>query len=66
LLYCFQGTAIMVFYFSKWNVPIFLRLVIYIILFFQSLGAILLAVVGVVDVWADSRKLSSTEQDTET
>lgn len=66
LIYCFQGTAIMVFYFSKWNVPVFLRIVIYIIFFFQSLGAIFLAVVGVIDVWADSRKLSSTEQDTET
>ncbi len=66
LIYCFQGTAIMVFYFSKWNVPVFLRTVIYIILFLQSLGAIFLAVVGVVDVWADSRKLNSTEQDTET
>ncbi len=66
LIYCFQGTAIMVFYFSKWNVPVFLRTVIYIIFFFQSIGAILLAVIGVVDVWADVRKLSSTEQNTET
>lgn len=66
LIYCFQGTAVMVFYFSKWNVPVLLRTFIYIIFFFQSFGAIFLAVVGVVDVWADVRKLSSTEQDTET
>lgn len=66
LIYCFQGTAIMVFYFRKWKVPVLLRFFIYIIFFFQSLGAIFLAVVGVVDVWADSRKLRSTEQDTDT
>lgn len=66
LLYCFQGTAIMVFYFSKWNVPVFLRTIIYFIFFFQSFGAILLAVIGVIDVWADTRKLNSTEQETDT
>lgn len=58
LIYCFQGTAIMVFYFRKWNVPVFLRTVIYIIFLFQSFGAIFLAVVGVIDVWADIRKLT--------
>jgi uncharacterized protein YybS (DUF2232 family) len=66
LLYCFQGTAIMVFYFSKWNVPVFLRAIVYIIFFFQSFGAIFLAVIGVIDVWADTRKLNSTEQETDT
>ncbi len=61
LIYCFQGTAIMVFYFNKWKVPVFLRTVIYIIFFFQSFGAILLAAVGVIDVWADVRKLTPAD-----
>jgi uncharacterized protein YybS (DUF2232 family) len=63
LLYCFQGIAIMLFFFYKWSVPVFLRSVIYIILFFQSFGAVFLAVLGVVDVWTDMRRLNSTEQE---
>ncbi len=65
LLYCFQGTAIMIFYFYKWSVPVLLRTIIYLILFFQSFGAIFLAVIGVADVWFDIRKLNSSEQDSE-
>jgi len=63
LLYCFQGTAIMLFYLSKWSVPLFLRTFIYILLFFQTFGVILLGVLGVADVWTDLRKLKSTEQE---
>ncbi len=61
LIYCFQGMAILVFYMSKWNVPIFLRTIIYLILLFQSMGAILLGILGVVDVWTDMRNLNSGE-----
>lgn len=63
LIYCFQGTAIMVFYFNKWNVPVSLRTVICIIFFFQSFGTIFLAGVGVVDVWADVRKLAPVDSE---
>ncbi len=66
LLYCFQGLSILVFYFYKWSVPVFLRSIIYVILFFQSFGAIILAIIGVIDVWADVRKLNSPEQETDT
>ena len=65
LLYCFQGTSIMIFYFYKWSVPVFVRTIIYMILFFQSFGAIFLAIVGVADVWADVRKLNSSEQESD-
>ncbi|MCF8057143.1 MAG: YybS family protein [Desulfocapsa sp.] len=65
LLYCFQGIAIMLFFFYKWSVPVFLRTLIYVILFFQSFGVIFLAILGVADVWADMRRLDSTEQDTD-
>lgn len=65
LLYCFQGTSIMIFYFSKWSVPVLLRTLIYLILFFQSFGAIFLAIIGVVDVWVDVRKLNSSNQESD-
>ncbi|MEA3468187.1 MAG: DUF2232 domain-containing protein [Thermodesulfobacteriota bacterium] len=63
LLYCFQGTAIMLFYFSKWRVPLFLRILIYVLLFFQTFGVILLGILGVADVWTDLRRLKNTEQE---
>jgi len=65
LLYCFQGIAIMLFFFYKWSVPVFLRTIIYVILFFQSFGIVFLAILGVVDVWADMRRLNRTEQETD-
>lgn len=66
LLYCFQGIAIMLFYFSKWSVPLFLRTLIYVLLFFQTFGVILLGILGMLDVWTDLRRLNSTEQETDT
>jgi len=67
LLYCFQGIAIMLFYFSKWSVPLFLRTLIYVLLFFQTFGVILLGILGVADVWTDVRRLntSSTEENSD-
>jgi hypothetical protein len=66
LLYCFQGLAILLFLFSKWSVPLLLRTLIYVLLFFQSFGVILLAILGVADVWLDVRKLKSSLQETDT
>ena len=65
LLYCFQGISIMLFYFSKWNVPLFLRTLIYVLLFFQTFGVVLLGILGVADVWFDIRRLNrqGTEED---
>jgi uncharacterized protein YybS (DUF2232 family) len=65
LLYCFQGTSIMIFYFYKWSVPVFLRTIIYLILFFQSFGAVFLAIVGVADVWFDVRKINRNDQESD-
>lgn len=65
LLYCFQGIAIVLFYFYKWSVPHFLRAIIYVILFFQSFGAIFLAILGVVDIWFDLRRLHRAENETD-
>jgi len=65
LLYCFQGIAIMLFYFSKWSVPLFLRTLIYVLLFFQTFGIILLGILGVADVWTDIRRLNRGEQESD-
>lgn len=65
LLYCFQGIAIMLFYFSKWSVPLFLRTLIYVLLFFQTFGVVLLGILGVADVWTDIRRLNSSEHEPE-
>ncbi len=66
LLYCFQGIAIMLFYFYKWSVPLFLRTVIYVILFFQSFGTIFLALLGIADIWFDIRRLQRDKNGTDT
>lgn len=58
LLYCFQGISIMLFYFAKWNVPLFLRTLVYVLLFFQTFGVIFLGILGVADVWFNIRKLN--------
>jgi len=63
LLYSFQGLAIMLFFFSKWSVPVFLRSIIYVILFFQSFGMVFLAFLGMVDVWSNIRKLNGSIQE---
>ncbi len=65
LLYCFQGISIMLFYFSKWSVPLLLRTLVYVLLFFQTFGIILLGILGVADVWTDLRRLNSTEQESD-
>lgn len=61
LLYCFQGIAVMLFYFYKWSVPVFLRTVIYVILFFQSFGALFLALLGIADIWLNIRRLHKSK-----
>jgi uncharacterized protein YybS (DUF2232 family) len=62
LLYFFQGAAVFVHIMNRWNIPSFFRIIIYIILAFQSYGILLLAVAGIADTWADFRKLDTEEQ----
>ncbi|KAF0188440.1 MAG: hypothetical protein FD168_1802 [Desulfobulbaceae bacterium] len=55
VIYCFQGFAIVLFFFEKWKVPVLIRSLLYVIFFFQSLGTIFLSVIGLADVWFDLR-----------
>jgi uncharacterized protein YybS (DUF2232 family) len=60
-VYVFQGLSILLFFLNKYNVPRFLRIGVYVLIVFQQLFLIGLAVVGLFDQWFDFRKLSKTE-----
>jgi len=63
VLYGFQGLAIAVFLLHKWQVPRFLRTLIYVVILLQSFGTILLVIAGVADVWCDIRRLKKPAED---
>lgn len=58
LFYAFQGYSICTFFMKKWNVSIFVKIVFYAVLLFQSFALVLLSVLGIADIWADFRKLT--------
>ena len=62
MLYCFQGLAVFVHFLDRWKVPRYLRIVLYVILAVQSYGLLLLAMLGIADIWIDFRKLGRDEQ----
>lgn len=57
-IYFFQGLAIAAFYFEKWNMPLFLRSLIYVILVLQQFASVAIAVVGLFDMWFDFRRMA--------
>jgi uncharacterized protein YybS (DUF2232 family) len=57
LLYFFQGAAVIIHALNRWNVPRVARLFMYVILGLQRYGILLVVVAGIVDTWADFRKL---------
>jgi len=57
-LYCLQGVAVFLHFLDRWNVPGYLRIIVYVFLAVQSYGLLLLAVLGVADIWIDFRKLA--------
>jgi len=63
MVYCFQGLAIAVFFMNKWNVPLLLRSFFYVIVIFRSVGAVILLVFGIADIWLDFRKLRKNTAD---
>jgi uncharacterized protein YybS (DUF2232 family) len=56
LLYFFQGLAVFIALLERWRVPPLVRMILYFMLILQSYGLILLAVLGLVDVWFNLRK----------
>ena len=57
-VYFFQGLAIAASLLNRWSVPRFIRVLIYALIFIQTYGIIILSFLGMVDVWADFRKLN--------
>lgn len=57
VIYSFQGLAVFVFFLHKWNVSVLFRSFLYVLVFFQSIGTVLLLLFGVADVWFDFRRL---------
>ena len=57
-LYFFQGLAIAVSLLNRWSVPSLIRVLIYALIFIQTYGIIILSFLGLLDVWADFRKLN--------
>jgi uncharacterized protein YybS (DUF2232 family) len=65
-LYFFQGLAIITSLLNKWSVPRLIRVLIYALIFVQTYGIILLSFLGLVDVWADFRKLNQADDSSKT
>lgn len=56
LLYFFQGLAVFIALLERWNVPIYLKGILYFVLIIQSYGVLILALLGISDVWFNFRK----------
>ncbi len=57
IVFWFQGLAVFSFLLHKWNLPFLLRAFLYVIVVFQSFGAVILFGTGLADVWLDFRKI---------
>ena len=62
-VYFFQGVAILASFLARWSVPTPLRALIYILVLIQAYGVAMLAIVGLIDVWADLRKRRPRAED---
>lgn len=63
LVYLFQGFSVMSFFLHKWQVPRFLRYILYAMMLFQSFGTLLLLIAGIGEVWFDLRRLNIKPKD---
>ncbi len=65
LLYFFQGLAVVVALLARWKVPVFVRIILYFVLLIQSYSLILLAILGLSDVWLNMRQTSKERYNNE-
>lgn len=56
-LYFLQGLAIVAFFFERWKMPFFIKGFVYAVLFLQQFASMVVAALGLFDVWFDFRKL---------
>lgn len=57
VIYIFHGLSIVLFFFNKYNIPIWARSGIYILIIIQQMFWIMLAFLGLFDQWVDFRKI---------
>ncbi len=57
-VYFFQGLCVINYFFSRKNVPPFVKLLFYFILFVIQIMAIMVVIMGLLDMWVDFRKIS--------
>jgi uncharacterized protein YybS (DUF2232 family) len=57
IIYVFHGLAIMLFFFNKHRVPHWVRFGTYLLILFQQIFWIVLAMAGLFDQWIDFRKI---------
>ena len=57
VIYVFHGLAIMLFFFNKYRVPHWVRFGTYLLIIFQQIFWIVLAMAGLFDQWIDLRKI---------
>lgn len=56
LLYFIQGLAVFNALMIRWKVPVFVRVIFYVLCFIQSYGLIILAILGLSDTWFNLRE----------
>ena len=56
ILYFFQGLAVFVALLERWRTPTFLRVLLYLVFILQSYGMLMLAILGLSDVWLNFRR----------
>ncbi len=56
LLYFFQGLAVFIALLERWNVPIYIKGILYFVLIIQSYGLLILALLGISDIWFNFRQ----------
>ena len=57
VIYVFHGLAIVLFFFDKYNLPHWVRFGVYLLILFQQIFWIILALAGLFDQWIDFRKI---------
>ncbi len=63
LIYLFQGIAILSWYFERKQMPLFLRIMIYLLIAIQQVLALIVIGLGFFDTWADFRKMNAKPGD---
>ncbi|MDA3785613.1 MAG: YybS family protein [Deltaproteobacteria bacterium] len=61
-IYFFQGVAVLFAMMARWNAPKAIRIFLYIFIFIQTYSIVLLAVLGIVDVWKDLGNIYKEEE----